>query len=73
MEVMLVAWGLGLLRLDCLVTCRLNLGNIDLVVGLTYKIIKSKALVELHTRHTIDHVPSIGLSVMPIVANVFQD
>ena len=54
MEVVLVAWGLGLLLLDCLVTCRLDLGKVDLVVGLAYKLIKSNALVELHTRHTID-------------------
>jgi hypothetical protein len=65
--------GLGLLCLDCFVTCRLNLGYVDLVVGLAYKLIKSNTLVELHTRHTIDHVPSIGLPIILIVANAFLD
>ena len=65
--------GLGLLRLDCLVTCRLDLGNVDLVVGLANELIKSDALVERHTRHTIDHVPSIGPSIIPIIANAFLD
>ena len=65
--------GLGLLCFDCLVTCRLDLWNVDLVVGLAYKLIKSNALVELHTRHTFDHVPSIGLSIIPIVVNALVD
>ena len=65
--------GLHLLRLVGLVICRWNLRNIDIVVGLAYKLIKSNTLVELHTRHTIDHVPSIGLSIIPIVANAFLD
>jgi hypothetical protein len=73
MEVVLVAWGLGVLCHDCLATCRLDLGNVDLVVGLANELIKSDALVEPHTRHTIDHVPTIGLFIIPIVANVFLD
>ena len=65
--------GLHLLHLVCLVTCRCNLGNIDLVVCLTYELIKGNTLVELYKRHTIDHAPSIGLSIIPIVANAFLD
>jgi hypothetical protein len=65
-------WGIGLLCLDCLVACRLSLGNVDLVVGLAYELIKGKTHVELHTRHTIYHVPSIDLSIIPIVNKTFE-
>jgi hypothetical protein len=51
----------------------LDLENIDLVVCLAYKFIKGNTLVELHTRYTIDHVPSIGISIIPIVAKAFLD
>jgi hypothetical protein len=51
----------------------LDLGNVDLIVGLAYKLIKGNTLVELHIRYTIHHVPSIGLFIIPVVAKTFLD